>query len=121
MKYTDKEKEALSYIGRFYLISANGDYTLACERIAGLQIHRITYVGSELVLYLGRPGLLIGHHGDNIEKLGEFLRKELSNSTLHIKICEDCLNDYLYPKDYASTDYDFDDYDCDYGEEGIDE
>jgi len=117
MKYTDKEKDALHAIGYFYLLKAEGDYVLAHQSIEGLHIHRITYEGSELGISLGRPGVLIGQRGENIEKLGKALKEDLKDPNLHIRFNEDNLNDFLYPVDYSTSEYDYYEYDSeDYGE-----
>jgi hypothetical protein len=117
MKYNDREKEAMRAIGHYYLdqsIEATDEYpnfSKAQLTIQKLSITRVLIEGSELTIYLGSPGMLIGERGKNIEKLGEFLKKELNDSKLHIRIVEDNIYNYLMPIDYSEGMHDFDDFD----------
>ncbi len=116
MNYSDNEKKAMTAIGLYYLtvdsveMTGEKNFEYACRAIEKLVITRVIIDGFNLTLYLGRPGLLIGVNGKNIEKLGDFLKKELKKPELHILLVEDNLYNFLMPIDYSEGNYDFYDY-----------
>jgi hypothetical protein len=59
-----------------------------------------------IYIYFGRPGLIIGLRGENIDRLREFLKKELDDPKLRIHIHEDRIYDYLIPVDYSEYNFD---------------
>jgi ribosomal protein S3 len=79
-----------------------------------LGIHGITYVEETKTfeILLDRPGVLIGMHGDDIEMLMEYLREDLKEPELKIKIEEDRKISHLFDFTYAFCD--FNDYPEDY-------
>jgi ribosomal protein S3 len=110
MKYTAKEKDAMTAIGHYYLnmYSEPDDYpnlSKAKKAIKNLLITRVIYSDSELDIYLGYPDLIIGPRGENIDRLREFLKTELDDPKLQIHINEDRIYDYLIPVDYSEYDF----------------
>jgi ribosomal protein S3 len=107
MKYTDKEKDIISQIGKFFLERnlKNSDrelheiYLKTREEILELCITRIVFTSEQSIdICLGRPGLLIGKKGEQINALSEYLEKYGINK---IKIIEDSLFIYLLPDDWS--------------------
>ena len=93
---SDQVKDIASKIGAFYLRKNNGDYTATEKEIVDLRIMKIEVaVNKAVVITIGRPGLLIGKRGTNVDALSKFLQTE-------IKIIEDMdnLHSWLVPVDY---------------------
>ena len=70
--------EQIGYkLSTFYLNKNEGDYQRAAKEVICLLITDIEVEGKEIHIYLGRPGLIIGHKGKNIDALTEFLGKPI--------------------------------------------
>lgn len=69
--------------------------------ITGCSFDELT---SKITLQLARPGFLIGERGKNIEALGEYLKKQIDNSSIKIKVEEDNIMGYLIPIDPKQYD-----------------
>jgi len=102
MKYTNNDVARM--IGEFYLDKNKGDYKKTNEEISELKITRIDYNFKTLNITTGRPGLIIGRRGENIDKLREYLSNLVGH--FELKIIEDKVIPNLYP--YESYDI-FDD------------
>lgn len=91
---TKTQIEIAQKIGQFYL-EKWGDSKKANEEIYKLGVTNIYVQGKSIYVILGRPGLLLGKGGKNIEKLQEYL-------DCSIYIIEDTLRitDYMYVYDY---------------------
>jgi ribosomal protein S3 len=87
------------FIGEFYLDKNKGDYKKTNEEIADLRITKIDYNFRTLSITIGRPGLIIGRRGENIDKLKEYLSKQIIGS-FELKIIEDMIIPCLYPCAY---------------------
>ena len=100
---SDETKELASMIGFFYLEKNNHDYIKAEEEIKSLHITALTikensgsernYCNPSIEITIGRPGLLIGPKGTNIEKLAKHLGRNIL-----IKEDVDNLLSYLIPQ-----------------------
>lgn len=78
MNKPEKNAELVGYeIGNFYLQKFNGDYSKAGEEVRKLQVTDIKVLEDEVEISLGRPGLLIGKGGENIDKLSAHLKKKI--------------------------------------------
>ena len=108
MEYTSKEKEVISQIGKFFLernlkksdneTKFHQVYLQTREEIQDLCITRIIFTSDRSIdIYLGRPGLLIGKKGEQINELSEHLKKYGINK---IQIIEDDLFMHLIPNDW---------------------
>ncbi len=108
MEYTSKEKEVISQIGKFFLernlkksdneTKIHQVYLQTREEIQDLCITRIIFTSDRSIdIYLGRPGLLIGKKGEQINELSEHLKKYGINK---IQIIEDDLFMHLIPNDW---------------------
>jgi len=108
MEYTSKEKEVISQIGKFFLernlkksdneTKLHQVYLQTREEIQDLCITRIIFTSDRSIdIYLGRPGLLIGKKGEQINELSEHLKKYGINK---IQIIEDDLFMHLIPNDW---------------------
>jgi len=93
----DKVKEAARNIGAFYLQKNHGDFKAAELEILKLQISSISVDDKlpnsvSIAITTGRPGLLIGKRGENIDALTKFLGTQ-------VKVIEDRdpLSSYLIP------------------------
>jgi len=93
------ERDLARIIGEFYLDKNKGDYKKAHEEISSLGITEI-YLSKTFIktisIKLLRPGLIIGRRGENIDKLKEYLSKQLGFSC-QLKIIEDKVIPFLYP------------------------
>ena len=89
----EQVKEVAARIGQFYLDKNKGDYKVTENEITDLCIASIDMANSEVTIVTGRPGLLIGSRGKNIEALEKYLN-------MRIKIVEDVdpLWAYLIPQ-----------------------
>ena len=96
-------KKVLESIGWYYLEENDYDDAIAVTKIQNLGIVRLTITGSTINIELLRPGLLIGHHGDNITKLTNYLSQKL-NVPIKIHIIENTLISNLYNFTYALGD-----------------
>lgn len=68
----------------------------ATEEIVSLGITQLRVNGNKITIILRRPGLLIGRHGENIDKLDMFLSQKLKTNII-LSIEDDALLDYLIP------------------------
>ncbi|HQM07568.1 MAG TPA: KH domain-containing protein [Bacilli bacterium] len=109
MEYTSKEKEVISQIGKFFLernlkksdneTKLHQVYLQTREEIQDLCITRIIFTSDQSIdIYLGRPGLLIGKKGEQIDALSEYLNKKYGINKIQIR--EDNLFMYLIPNDW---------------------
>lgn len=73
-------REDCEKIGQFYLGKNEGNYEAAANEIERLHITNIVSFSDLTIIYLSRPGLLIGKRGENIEAL----QKILSSKSLRI-------------------------------------
>jgi ribosomal protein S3 len=94
MKYENRDFARM--IGEFYLIKNRGDYKKTSEEIATIQITGVDYNCRVLRIVTGRPGLIIGRRGENIDKLKEYVLKQIGE-IFELKIIEDKVIPYLYP------------------------
>jgi len=62
-------KEVAEKIGEFYLTKNNNDYQKTAEEIRSLRVTEIIAINDFVVIKVGRPGLLIGKRGQNIDAL----------------------------------------------------
>jgi len=91
---SEEVKDIASKIGHYYLQKLNGDYALAEKEITDTRFTKIEVTtDNTLSITAGRPGLLIGKKGTNIDALSKYLRME-------IKIIEemDDLHVWLIPE-----------------------
>jgi len=95
-----EQRQAASRIGYFYVSLTQGDYKKAWEWLHDLDISNILYNKRKqsIIITLGRPGLLIGYKGKNIEALQKFLNKEYG-CPISIKLKEEKILSALYPMD----------------------
>ena len=109
MEYTSKEKEVISQIGKFFLernlkksdneTKIHQVYLQTREEIQDLCITRIIFTSDQSIdIYLGRPGLLIGKKGEQIDALSEYLNKKYGINKIQIR--EDDLFMHLIPNDW---------------------
>lgn len=86
-------REVASAIGQFYLQKNSGDYQAAEKEIHSLLISKIEVTHNSVSVTTGRPGLLIGRMGRNVDALSKFLKKE-------VRVIEDMdpLAYYLIPR-----------------------
>ncbi len=64
-------------IGLFFLNQKNGDYNKTREFLRDLDIQDIKEGDETIFIYTFRPGLLIGHKGQNINGLVELFGKQI--------------------------------------------
>ena len=107
---SDKERHSLQNlaqtIGAFYLEKNAGDYKEATDEIIQLGVTKLDFHGSKVSISLTRPGLLIGRRGENIDKLKEYLSKQLKQK-INIAIIEDVITGWLIPYEpYSDADID---------------
>ena len=99
-------QHAASAIGQFYLEKNKGSYKKAIEEILQIGITKVLFSGNKLSITLTRPGLLIGYHGENIDRLKVFLTCHL-DKLITIHIIEDTIISSLYPYEpYTDDDID---------------
>lgn len=91
-KISEEVKDVARDIGQFYLKKNNGDYKATAQEVLALRISKIEVANGEVSITTGRPGLLIGKRGTNIDALSHHLK-------VKIKIIEDIdhLSFYLVP------------------------
>jgi len=77
-------------------------YSKAREEISAMQITRIELKSSNIIITLGRPGLLIGSQGNNIDALIKFLHTKVAYKQLLVE--EDKLQGWLLPYYYSDDD-----------------
>ncbi len=99
IQYSQQEKDVFLQIGGFYLQKNNNDYAKTEKDLQNLQITNIVVGTTEVIIYLARPGLLIGKRGTNVEALEKFLNKKV-----HIEEQESFL-ELITPVDYSYDDY----------------
>lgn len=94
------DQEAIAHkISNFYLQKNANDYAKAKEEIEKLRIFDIRLNGENVEIYLGRPGLIIGKKGTNIDNLTAFLGEP-------VKIFKSFhWNDILVPTEYDPADF----------------
>ena len=93
---SDEIKELASRIGFFYLEKNHHDYIKAEEEIKSMAITALTIKEDgdlSIEITVGRPGILIGPKGTNIEKLAKYLGRRVL-----IKEDTDNLLSYLIPQ-----------------------
>jgi hypothetical protein len=85
-------------------------YRKAHQELDSYKITNIEYrEDKSIVITLARPGIFIGYKGKNIDRISEYLQKNLPGSKIRIK--EDKIYDYLYPQDWSGEgEYDEDGY-----------
>ncbi len=83
-------------IGLFYLEKNGGDFKKTEEEIGILQISKIEIGNPDRIVIIttGRPGVLIGKRGQNIEALEKHLSRKI-----HIIEDMDSIYDYLVPRE----------------------
>lgn len=95
MNYSSEYKDLFTKINHFFLEQNNENYNKTLEFIQLLGITRIELLPNNVLsIYLRRPGILIGKHGEFIKAFSTYLDKD-------IKVYEDMLIDYLTPCDYS--------------------
>lgn len=94
------EKKILSYIGLIILKKHNMSYEETYKLLKIIGIHSISCKNNQVHLYMNRPGIFIGKHGELIEYIGKELKKVLNNNKLKICVHEYGLELYLFPVDY---------------------
>lgn len=77
-------------------------------RITGIEFRE---EDNSVIIVLARPGVFIGYKGQNIDRITQYLQKQMPG--LKIRIKEDKVQDYLYPQDWSGYDDDEDDFDDD--------
>ena len=105
MKYTENEQRIIKQIGMFFVkrnidkINIGNAYIQAREDIFKLGITRIVFNIdlSTVIIHLGRPGLLIGKKGEQINALSEHLKKY---NVEKVEIIEDNLFEHLIPRQW---------------------
>ena len=91
---TKNSRELAARIGQYYLAKNNGDYDKTRSDIELLKITEVLSVGSDIaVIKTGRPSMLIGKRGDNIDQLSAYLGKRI-----YIYENPECIEDYLIPQ-----------------------
>jgi len=73
--FTDAQKELAAEIGAFYLEKNQGDYVATEKEISALHITNVETKDGKAYISTGRPGLLIGKRGQNIDLLSKWLKK----------------------------------------------
>lgn len=91
----DEIRDIASGIGVFYHNKNNGDHLKANQEILSLLITEISVDCDTVAITTGRPGLIIGYHGKNIENLSEFLKKKI-----FIHEDQNCLYDAMSVKNW---------------------
>lgn len=104
----DKKKEIIAAIGYYYLEKNDHDYNKCHKEIHELMIHDIYFEETDeslkVFIRLERPGLLIGHRGENIIELGDTLSEVIDNR-IKIHIIEEKDLGYLYPMNWDDDRY----------------
>jgi ribosomal protein S3 len=91
------------YLGKNYSINTEEMFKGAREDIAMLGITNLDITSNKLIIRLQRPGLLIGHHGSNIDALQTFLKDHRVNKMIHIE--EEKILSHLLPYEYMDDDF----------------
>jgi len=94
MKYTEEEKNILRHIGFYYCYEYSKDRNKAVADLSLLYITNLSYNDNVITITLGRPGLLIGSYGKNIEALQKYFSEKLGKN-IKINIVENNIMDYL--------------------------
>lgn len=73
-----RELEEIGYaFNSFYSERFNHDFAAAAKAVTDLKVVNLELDGDELVISLGRPGLLIGGKGANIDALVKHLNRKI--------------------------------------------
>ena len=116
MKYTEIEKRIARDIGLF-CFKKDESVTNALNELKLLNITDLAVEDMDddirVTITLGRPGLLIGCNGTNIEALQKYL-SEKNEKTVKIHIVENCLSDYLTAFNVFAHDFNYDYDEIDY-------
>jgi hypothetical protein len=91
-------------IGYYYFEKNKGgtledQISVTRKEIESLLITSVHYDGYHIIITISRPGLLIGHHGKNIQALETKLREEYTFNMLVVN--EDEVHDNLYTFEFA--------------------
>lgn len=100
-EYSEKEKEIARKIGYFLYKKHNQDTSEAIIELRLYNITDIMYINNIIHILVGRPGMLIGKRGENIEQLGKYLDYEINivedKQTLqHELLCFSSMDRYAY-------------------------
>ena len=98
-------RDLASCIGQFYLSKEKFDYQKASESVTALCISNLNIKGNEVIITLGRPGLLIGRKGENIDALGDYITQYYKRK-ITIRVKEEQILQDLIP--YFEDDSDID-------------
>ena len=98
-----RDRVAAAGIGNYYLSlymdnDSKDPYNEAIDDIVQLGITKVKWIGNKISITTTRPGLLIGRRGENLDKLGVFLSKELC-CNVHLDLIEDIITSWLIPYD----------------------
>ena len=78
----------------FYLAKNNNDYQKTADEIRSMRVAEIIAIGDVVLIKVGRPGVLIGKRGQNIDALQAAIGKKI-----HIVEVEDSdIEYYLIPR-----------------------
>lgn len=89
-----KVKGVAKKIGEFFLQKNNNDYERTADEITNLHITKLEDDGDKIRITLGRPGMLIGKRGEQVDKLISYLGRKL-----HIIEDPDGLVDHIIPRE----------------------
>ncbi|MFW6311704.1 MAG: hypothetical protein ACOC1K_05660 [Nanoarchaeota archaeon] len=96
------KKEIYNAIGWFYFIKNKKDFEETRKEIERLQITDVIIYKDNIEIVLGRPGLLMGLRGYNIDNLYVYLKEEFELKKLHISITENTDISNLFNYEYVS-------------------
>jgi len=99
------KKRIYEEIGWFYFEKNKYNIKKTNEEIQSLCITDVSLKDNELKIETARPGLLIGFHGENFEKLSNYLKEKLERK-FHLLIIENQEISYLYNYQYTQSFFD---------------